>query len=862
MTGEIILLKKKYLFLIMLVCLFAIASVSAEDNSTGDIISVSNEDSSLETNLLEISENSISESTNDTDTLKVSDDEILTAGNDWYVNGSKNSSGDGKSEKTAFKTLQHALNNAVDGDTIKIASGIYTGTNNTGLTINNNLNFEKYGDGEAIFDAENQHRIFDVKSTTVNIHGLTFKNGKANVGGAIYFYNTVSDCSVSGVFINNTADYNYGGAIYFDNGSDCIVSGEFINNSGRAISFISASDCIVSGEFINNSGGAISFISASDCSISGEFINNSGGAISFVNASDCSISGEFINNAGHAISFTGSGSDCNISGVFINNTANGHGGAIYFYSASDCNISGVFINNTANDYGGAIYFDSVSDSSISGEFINNTAKGVDAIYFRNSVSNSSIINSVVLNAISQSENLSCLNTWFGNNASNYENKPYSNCESWLFLDGTSHESDVDGNYSVVFTLDNLYNSTSKSVTHPDIPDWKNTVFKLSAANGYLNKYTARPGESVVFTSTVNENGIVTASIGDISYSIKIAEWSFNITAPNVTKYYGGSERFVVTLEDNKGNPIANADVKITINGNPYTRTTDSNGVASMAINLNSGVYSATTEYNGTKVNSTVTVKDTVIADDFTKIFRNGTQYYGTFVDSQGNLIKNTDVKININGVYYTRKTDSDGVARMNINLNPGTYILTAANPLSGEMHTTNVTVLPSIVENYDLTKYYRNESKYTLRIIGDDGKPVGEGVIVKLNINGVFYERKTDASGYMNMNINLPPGTYTVTAEYNGLKASNTINVLSTLETRDLSMKYKDGSRFEAKILDGQGKPYAGQSVTFNINGVLYQRGTGDDGVARLAINLIAGEYIITSTYNGLNAANKVTISG
>ena len=74
-------------------------------------------------------------------------------------------------------------------------------------------------------------------------------------------------------------------------------------------------------------------------------------------------------------------------------------------------------------------------------------------------------------------------------------------------------------------------------------------------------------------------------------------------------------------------------------------------------------------------------------------------------------------------------------------------------------------------------------------------------------------------------------------------------------------MSYRDGSKFEAKILDGQGKPYAGQSVTFNINGVFYKKVTGDDGIARLSINLIAGEYIITSTYNGLNAANKVTIS-
>ena len=120
-----------------------------------------------------------------------------------------------------------------------------------------------------------------------------------------------------------------------------------------------------------------------------------------------------------------------------------------------------------------------------------------------------------------------------------------------------------------------------------------------------------------------------------------------------------------------------------------------------------------TEYDGIKLYSTVTVKDTVISNDFTKMFRNGTQYYATFVDSRCNLLKNTQVRLNINGVFYTRTTNDLGVAKMNINLNPGTYVLTADNPASGEQHTTVITVLSSIVENYDLTKYYRNESKYT-----------------------------------------------------------------------------------------------------------------------------------------------------
>ena len=75
-------------------------------------------------------------------------------------------------------------------------------------------------------------------------------------------------------------------------------------------------------------------------------------------------------------------------------------------------------------------------------------------------------------------------------------------------------------------------------------------------------------------------------------------------------------------------------------------------------------------------------------------------------------------------------------------------------------------------------------------------------------------------------------------------------------------MKYRDGTQFKATLVDAQGKPYAGQSVTFNINGVFYNRQTDGIGTARLNINLMPGEYIITSSYNGSSIANKISIKG
>ncbi|MBR6025089.1 MAG: hypothetical protein IK044_09090, partial [Methanobrevibacter sp.] len=78
---------------------------------------------------------------------------------------------------------------------------------------------------------------------------------------------------------------------------------------------------------------------------------------------------------------------------------------------------------------------------------------------------------------------------------------------------------------------------------------------------------------------------------------------------------------------------------------------------------------------------------------------------------------------------------------------------------------------------------------------------------------------------------------------------------------RDLTKKYGEPTPFVTTLVDGQGAPLANATVKFNINGRLYEKITNETGQAKLNINLIAGEYIITSSYNGANIANKVTIT-
>ena len=163
------------------------------------------------------------------------------------------------------------------------------------------------------------------------------------------------------------------------------------------------------------------------------------------------------------------------------------------------------------------------------------------------------------------------------------------------------------------------------------------------------------------------------------------------------------------------------------------------------------------------------------------------------------------------------------------------------------------------MDNKDLVKFYRNASQYIVTLLGPDGKPIA-GESVTFNINGVFYTRQSNASGQAKLNINLEPGEYVITAEYNGCKVSNNIKVLSVLSASDLTKKYGDSTPFEVMLVDGLGNPLSGATISFNINGVFYNR-TTDGGVAKLNINLMAGEYIITSNYNDLNISNKITIT-
>ena len=354
-------------------------------------------------------------------------------------------------------------------------------------------------------------------------------------------------------------------------------------------------------------------------------------------------------------------------------------------------------------------------------------------------------------------------------------------------------------------------------------------------------------------------------INNVTYSKSEDTREPVIYGEDLSMYYKNGSRYEVSIyQDGKIINSQNNDSKVifNVNGVNYTKELV-NGKASIGINLNPGNYTITTFYHytdglATKTNN-IEVLSTILANDVVKFFRNGTQYCAKFLDGCGSPLVNASVIFNINGVFYKKQTDDNGMAKLNINLRHGVYILTAMHP-DTLMYGSNITVLSTILAN-DVVKFFRNGTQYCAKFLDGCGSPLVNASVI-FNINGVFYKKQTDDNGMAKLNINLRHGVYILTAMHpDTLMYGSNITVLSTILANDVVKFFRNGTQYCAKFLDGCGSPLVNASVIFNINGVFYKKQTDDNGMARLNIDLFPGEYILTAIHlNGEEKANIIKV--
>ena len=351
--------------------------------------------------------------------------------------------------------------------------------------------------------------------------------------------------------------------------------------------------------------------------------------------------------------------------------------------------------------------------------------------------------------------------------------------------------------------------------------------------------------------------------------------SSSINAEDVIEYCGEGKYYQIHLYDNNGQPLSSASLTITVNGVTYSRTTNSDGMAQLQINLPEGTYTITTTYNGNTYyyssshNGHATVNKhntTLYGQDLSKYYGDTTPYSVTLTNSNGDLLTNYTISLTIHGVTYTRNTDSNGIARLNINLHEGTYIISSV--FSGDAYyhgsnqVNNVIIIKkttTLTSNGNLQEYYGEGKYYTVTLKDNTNTPLIKNITIR--VNGAEYLRTTNNNGQANLQINLPPGTYNIQATYNGddyyasSSCSNTVNVnkIDTyITSSNLVEYYGEGKYYAITLKDHNNQPLV-KEVIISVNGVNYSRTTDSNGQTSLKINLPPGTYNIITNYNGDN---------
>lgn len=266
-------------------------------------------------------------------------------------------------------------------------------------------------------------------------------------------------------------------------------------------------------------------------------------------------------------------------------------------------------------------------------------------------------------------------------------------------------------------------------------------------------------------------------INNVTYSKSEDTREPVIYGEDLSMYYKNGSRYEVSIyQDGKIINSQNNDSKVifNVNGVNYTKELV-NGKASIGINLNPGNYTITTFYHytdglATKTNN-IEVLSTILANDVVKFFRNGTQYCAKFLDGCGSPLVNASVIFNINGVFYKKQTDDNGMVRLNINLFPGEYILTAIH-LNGEEKANIIKVLTTISAE-DISLIENKSGVFVLKT--HDGARN-----VSITINGVEYIVQTDDGGVATLNVSLSKGNHAVLSKNlnSGEEIFNTIYVM------------------------------------------------------------------------------------
>ncbi|WP_405265473.1 right-handed parallel beta-helix repeat-containing protein [Methanobrevibacter sp.] len=725
---------------------------------------------------------------------------------------------------------------------------------------------------------------------TIVVENCTFRDNIAEKGAGIYGYGNlfVKDC----VFINNTAAV-YGGAIVKDGDGDFILENvKFINNS--AFTYSGAVDCRGYSDVIQIFKN-ITF-EGNDATCAGA-LYTSGKNVTFI---DCVFNNNRAINKesgydplGGAV-YVHNGATKFINTRFTNNYAEGTGGAlqlentvssvvdssgrhitIYWGILENCLIE----NNTALDDGGAIYtgqtfrtYINITDTVIRNNTAANGAIFVNlyGFYTLNNVTAENNKNTAGSSLIYTYGMYSFPESFYANTT--IVDSTFKNNDAERFITTTTIYSTVNITNSVFENMGMLLYSYEGSICNLTNVRESNSKSEVSIDNtGTLSLRNNSFENPIINRATINTP-------------------TFIIVLNNQTYVYeiGEVVKLEATVVDDNNNIITGHDLVFVIQDMEIPSTFENNVyianyTVAMGVKLIDANY---TDYGLTdllvktatiegKSNLVVNSPDIVAYDKLDK-------FNITVTNINGNPVSDVKFLISIGGTEYLIDSDINGVILIDLDLSLGIYPVNIRFDGNSKYNPVNInstiTVLSSsnitpptpdggidnikrITENKDLVMDYRDGSKFKVRIIGDDGKAVGAGEVVKFTLSGKTYNVKTDKNGYASLTIKSVPKTYKITVEYKGYKVSNKIKVKSVIKAKNISKKKAKKIKYTVKLKTSKGKALKGKKVTFKIKGKTYKSKTNKKGVAKVYLkNLKVGKHKITVKYLSSKVKRTVRI--